>query len=81
MMVLAMTYEAACRDAFVKHLKAQHMDETEMVHQKCKSIIEEQGFLSTIKIGDWVDVLVVSAYSPSRAEFRRWHRLRAWVAH
>jgi hypothetical protein len=33
-----------------------------MVREKRKSIVEEQGFLATIKIGDWVDV--ESDYSP-----------------
>jgi hypothetical protein len=33
-----------------------------MVHEKRKSVIEEQGLLSTIKVGDWVDV--ESDYSP-----------------
>ncbi len=33
-----------------------------MVHEKRKSVIEEQGFLSTIKVGDWVEV--ESDYTP-----------------
>jgi hypothetical protein len=33
-----------------------------MVHEKRKSIVEEQGFLATVKIGDWVEV--ESDYSP-----------------
>ncbi len=60
--VLAVTYDEACRAAFVKHLEAQQMDIIKMVHPKRKSIIEAQGFLSTIKVGDWVDV--ESDYSP-----------------
>jgi hypothetical protein len=60
--VLAVTYDECCRVAFVKHLEAKHMDVMHMVHQKRKSIIEEQGLLSTIKVGDWVDV--ESDYSP-----------------
>ncbi len=32
------------------------MEVQAMVHRKRKTIIEEQGFLSTIKVGDWVEV-------------------------
>ena len=54
--VLAVTYDAACHAAFVKHLEEGQMEVKDMVHRKRKTIIEEQGFLSTIKVGDWVDV-------------------------
>ena len=54
--VLAVRYEAACQAAFVKHLEQQKKTVSDMVHEKRKSIVEEQGFLATIKIGDWVEV-------------------------
>jgi hypothetical protein len=54
--VLAVTYEAACQAAFVRHLEEQKKEVSEMVHGKRKSIVEEQVFLATIKIGDWVEV-------------------------
>ena len=60
--MLAVTYEAACQAAFVRHLEEQKKEVSEMVHEKRKSIVEEQGFLATIKIGDWVEV--ESDYSP-----------------
>jgi hypothetical protein len=60
--VLAVTYDECCRVYFIKHLEAKHMDVVAMVHEKRKSVIEEQGLLSTIKVGDWVDV--ESDYSP-----------------
>ncbi len=60
--VLAVTYDAACQAAFVRHLHEQKRVVLEMVHAKRKSIVEEQGFLASIKIGDWVDV--ESDYSP-----------------
>jgi len=60
--VLAVTYEATCKAAFIKHLEEQKKEVLEIVHEKRKSIVKEQGFLATIKIGDWVDV--ESDYSP-----------------
>jgi hypothetical protein len=60
--VLAVTYDAACQAAFVKHLEGKNSDVVDMVHAKRKSIVKEQGFLATIKVGDWVDV--ESDYSP-----------------
>jgi hypothetical protein len=49
--VLAVTYEATCKAAFIKHLEEQKKEVSEMLHEKRKSIAEEQGFLTTIKIG------------------------------
>ncbi len=60
--VLAVTYDAACQAAFLTHLEEQRRVVLQMVHAKRKSIVEEQGFLATIKIVDWVDV--ESDYSP-----------------
>jgi hypothetical protein len=54
--VLAVTYNECCRVAFIKYLEAKHMDVVAMVHEKRKSVVEEQGLLSTIKVGDWVDI-------------------------
>jgi hypothetical protein len=48
--------EAACQAAFVRHLEEPKKEISEMVHAKRKSIIEEQGFLATMKIEDWVVV-------------------------
>ena len=58
----SVTYEAACQAAFVKHLEEKKKAVSKMVHAKRKSIVEEQGFLATVKIGDWVEV--ESDYSP-----------------
>ena len=46
--VLAVTYEAACQAAFVQHLQQHKKAVSDMVHEKRKSIVEEQGFLATI---------------------------------
>ncbi len=61
-LVLAVTYDAACQAAFLTHLEEQKRVVLQMAHAKRKSIVEEQGFLATIKIVDWVDVK--SDYSP-----------------
>ena len=70
--------EFACQAAFVKHLEQQKKAVSEMVHEKRKSIVEEQGFLATIKIGDWVEV--ESNYSPGLNSDGGSNRLRVWVA-
>ncbi len=53
--VVAVAYAEACKKAFVEHLQSCQRDIGAMVHPRRRTIIEEQGILATIKIGDWID--------------------------
>jgi hypothetical protein len=52
--VLEVQYAALCHAAFVEHLKEKVTPATHMQHSRRQTIIEEQGVLAKIKIGDWV---------------------------
>jgi hypothetical protein len=52
--VLGVQYAALCHNAFVEHLHDKVTQVTEMQHGRRKMLIEEQGLLAKIKIGDWV---------------------------
>ncbi len=53
--VVAVAYVDACKKAFVEHLKICQREACAMVHPRRRTIIEEQGILATIKIGDCID--------------------------
>jgi hypothetical protein len=53
--VVAVAYADACKKAFVEHLKNCQREASAMVHPRRRTIIEEQGILATIKVGDWID--------------------------
>jgi hypothetical protein len=52
--VLEVQYAALCHAAFVEHLKAKVTPATQMQHDRRQTVIEEQGVLAKIKIGDWM---------------------------
>ncbi len=54
--VVEESYGKASQEAFVAYLKRAQQDLNSMVHSKRRSVVEEQGFLATIKVGDWVDI-------------------------
>jgi hypothetical protein len=53
--VVAVAYADACKKAFVEHLITYQREASAMVHPRRRIIIEEQGILATIKVGDWID--------------------------
>ncbi len=65
--VLEVQYAAMCHNAFVHHLKGKVTPTIDMQHCRRKTVIEEQGILSRIKIGDWV--FAVDDISPGTYEF------------
>ena len=52
--VLEVQYAALCHATFVEHLKAKVTPASQMLHGRRQTIIEEQGLLARIKVGDWV---------------------------
>ena len=60
--VLEVQYAALCHTSFVEHLKHKITPATQMKHGRRKTLIEEQGLLAKIKIGDWI--LAVEDMSP-----------------
>jgi hypothetical protein len=60
--VLEVQYAALCHTAFVEHLKQKVTPATQMQHGRRKTLIEEQGLLAKIKIGDWI--LAIEDMSP-----------------
>jgi hypothetical protein len=54
--VIEVAYADACHKAFVKHLQQSQHVVSSMVHPKRPTIVEQQGLLATIKIGDWIEV-------------------------
>ncbi len=52
--VLEVQYAALCHAAFVEHLNKKVTPATQMQHGRRQTVIEEQGVLAQIKIGDWV---------------------------
>ena len=52
--VLEVQYAALCHAAFVEHLKEKVTPASQMRHGRRQTIIEEQGLLARIKVGDWV---------------------------
>ncbi len=53
--VVAVAYGDACRKAFIEHLQCGHKELSAMVHARRLTIVEEQGILSTVKVGDWIE--------------------------
>jgi hypothetical protein len=53
--VVAVAYANACKKAFIEHLQHCQREVSAMVHAKRRTVIEEQGILATIKVGDWID--------------------------
>ncbi len=52
--VLEVQYAALCHNAFVAHLQQKVTPGTEMQHTRRKTLVEEQGLLAKVKIGDWI---------------------------
>ena len=53
--VVAVAYGDACRKAFIEHLQCGHKEMSAMVHARRLTIVEEQGILATVKVGDWIE--------------------------
>jgi hypothetical protein len=53
--VVAVAYGDACKKAFIEHLQSGRKELSAMVHARRLTIVEEQGILATIKVGDWID--------------------------
>ena len=52
--VLEVQYAALCHAAFVAHLQKKVTPVKEMQHFRRKTLVEEQGMLAKVKIGDWI---------------------------
>ena len=52
--VLEVQYAELCHKAFVEHLTQNVTPVNEMQHGRRQTLIEEQGLLAKVKIGDWV---------------------------
>jgi hypothetical protein len=52
--VLEVQYAALCHNAFVAHLQQKVTPAKEMQHTPRKTLVEEQGLLAKVKIGDWI---------------------------